>query len=211
MNGKYLKHHIMPSHINITLKIHPSASSAYLNEYLNQCEVKIKEIMTRKQKKTLTYDILDTPSSYEERLQVLKVTQKQMKKGEIWQHMIGTFRGFIDLKKGHTSGLDIVSHTRKIAIELKSRTNTDNSESYSTKIRKLVKFKKDNPDYLCIYANINDATEAKTMRGSVTVKYHNGVQIEHHVGMQFLLFIFGKDTQRIIDFIKTNIDKYKYD
>ena len=33
---------------------------------------------------------------------------------------------------------------------------------------------------------------------------HNGVEIEHHVGYEFLKFIFGQYTEEIIEFLKKN-------
>jgi hypothetical protein len=71
---------------------------------------------------------------------------------------LGSYDGFINLKVGHETGLDILSHTKKIAIELKNRTNTDNSSSKKSNLDKLAKFKKNNPTYICIYANINAKT-----------------------------------------------------
>ena len=55
----------------------------------------------------------------------------------------------------------IKDHTKKIAIELKNRTNTDNASSKKSNLDKLANFKKNNPEYICIYANINADTEKK--------------------------------------------------
>jgi len=112
------------------------------------------------------------------------------------------------LKKGHYTGLDIISHTKKFAIELKNRTNTDNSSSKKSNLDKLAKFKKDNPEYLCIYANINDDTEKKTLQGSIKSIIHNGVEIKHYIGYEFLKFILGDNVAIIVEFVKNTIDKY---
>jgi len=72
----------------------------------------------------------------------LKEKQRQMKIGEIWQEVLGNYNGCINLKIGHETGLDIISHTRKFAIELKNRTNTDNSSSKKSNLDKLAIFKK---------------------------------------------------------------------
>ncbi len=138
----------------------------------------------------------------------LKEKQRQMKVGEIWQETIGNYYEFINLNIGHESGLDILSNTRKLAIELKNRTNTDNASSKKSNLDKLSKFKKENPEYICIYANINADTEKKTLQGSNKTIIHNGVEIEHQVGYQFLTFIFGEKTEEIIEFVKNTIDKY---
>ena len=131
-----------------------------------------------------------------------------MKKGEIWQEVIGNYKNFINFGIGHETGLDILSNKRKLAIELKSRINTDNASSKKTNLDKLSKFKKENPEYTCIYANINADTEKKTLQGFNKKISHNGVEIEHQVGFQFLKFIFGKKTEEIIEFVKNTIDKY---
>ena len=116
--------------------------------------------------------------------------------------------GCVNLKIGHETGLDILSHTKKFAIELKNRTNTDNASSKKSNLDKLAKFKKHNPDYVCIYANINADTEKKTLKGSVSKLLHNGVEIEHQIGYVFIKFILGDDTDIIISFVKNTIDKY---
>ena len=131
-----------------------------------------------------------------------------MKVGEIWQEVLGNYEGCINLKVGHETELDILSHSKKFIIELKNRTNTDNSSSKKSNILKLIKFKKENPEYRCIYANINDSTEKKTLNGYIKKRIHNGVEIEYHVGYEFLTFILGNDTDAIIGFLKQTIDKY---
>jgi hypothetical protein len=138
----------------------------------------------------------------------LKEKQRQMKVGIIWQEMIGNYDKFINLKTGHKTGLDVLSETRKIAIEIKNRTNSDNSSSKKSKLDNISKFKKEHPEYTCIYANINDKTEKKTLRGCNKKINHNGVEIEHQIGYEFLKFIFGDKTEEIIEFIKNTIDKY---
>lgn len=132
-----------------------------------------------------------------------------MKIGEIWQECIGNYYGFINLKIGHDTGLDILSEENKIIIELKNRTNTDNASSKKSNFDNLSKFKKENPEYKCIYANINDSTEEKTLHGFIKKIIHNDVELEHHVGYEFLKFIFGKNTEDIVKFIKNTVGKYE--
>jgi len=179
-----------------------------LSEYFEKMDTIIKNILLRPENDILTYDILDTEKSKKNKLLSLKEKQRQMKVGEIWQETIGNYYEFINLKIGHESGLDILSNTRKLAIELKNRTNTDNSSSKKFNLDKLSKFKKENPEYICIYANINADTEKKTLQGSNKTIIHNGVEIEHQVGYEFLTFIFGEKIEEIIEFIKNTIDKY---
>ena len=179
-----------------------------LEEYFKNVELIIKEILSRPENDELTYDVLDTEKSKKNKLLSLKEKQRQMKIGEIWQKVIGNYKDLINLGIGHETGLDILSNIRKLAIELKNRTNTDNASSKKSNLDKLSKFKKENPEYTCIYANINANTEKKTLQGSNKKIMHNGVEIEHQVGYQFLTFIFGEKTKEIIEFVKNTIDKY---
>ena len=73
----------------------------------------------------------------------------------------------------------------------------------------MAKFKKSNPEYRCIYANINADTEEKTLHGSIKKLLHDGVELEHQIGYEFLKFILGSDTELIIEFVKNTIDKYR--
>ena len=138
-----------------------NTSAFSLTNYLEFLEHAIRKIILRPENDVLTYDILDTEKTKQNKLLVLKEKQRQMKVGEIWQEVLGTYDGFINLKVGHETGLDILSHTKKIAIELKNRTNTDNASSKKSNLDKLANFKKNNPEYICIYANINADTEKK--------------------------------------------------
>jgi hypothetical protein len=176
--------------------------------YFEKIKIIIQNILLRPENDVLTYDILDTEKSIKNKLLSLKEKQRQMKVGEIWQEVIGNYDGFINLKNGHETGLDILSNTKKIAIELKNRTNTDNSSSKKSNFDKLSKFKRENPDYICIYANVNAETEKKTLKGYHKKITHNGFEIEHKVGYDFLTFIFEKNTEEIIEFVKNEIDKY---
>lgn len=179
-----------------------------LRKYCEHLDDSIRNILSRREKDVLTYDILDTEKSTINKLMILKEKQRQMKVGEIWQEVLGNYKDCVNLKIGHESGLDILSHTRKFAIELKNRTNTDNYSSKKANLDKLQRFKLANPDYVCIYANINAETEQKTLKGSVSKLLHNGVEIEHQIGYLFIKFILGDDTDFIIDFVKHTIDKY---
>lgn len=179
-----------------------------LSKYCESLDHSIHNILSRPENDVLTYDMLDTEKSKKNKLTALKERQRQMKTGEIWQEALGTYNGCENLKIGHETGLDILSHTRKFAIELKNRTNTDNASSKKSNLDKLAKFKKHNPDYVCIYANINADTEKKTLQGSIKKLLHDGVEIDHQIGYKFLKFILGDDTDVIIQFVKNTIDKY---
>lgn len=178
-----------------------------LNNYFNEIDQIIFKILSRPSSETTTYDILDTSKSTQFKLIALRETQRQMKIGEIWQEILGKYDGFISLKC-HESGLDILSHTKKIAIELKNRTNTDNASSRKSNFNKLSKFKKQNPEYTCIYANINASTRKKTFKGEIKKIMNEGVEIEQQIGYEFLKFMLNEDTNVIVEFVKNTIDKY---
>lgn len=202
-------------HYSNNSKFHPKKKIIYekacrdkftISKYLKHISKIIKDILSRPQKNDITYDILDTEIIIENKMIVLKEKQRQMKIGEIWQEILGNYNGYINLKNTHESGLDIISYTKKIVIELKNRTNTDNASSRKTNLDKLSKFKKCNPEYTCIYANINDSTKDLTLKGSCKTIIYNGVEIKHYIGYKFIEFVFGKDTDKIIDFVKTCIN-----
>lgn len=179
-----------------------------LSGYFELLSKKIQHILLRPENNVLTYDILETEKSKINKLIALKEKQRQMKVGEIWQVVLGNYKEFIDLTIGDETGLDILSPTKKIVIELKNRTNTDNASSKKSNLDKLANFKKKNPEYTCIYANINANTETKTLHGYIKPIIHNDVELEHHVGYEFIKYILGDDTDTILDFVKTTIDTY---
>lgn len=198
---------IAPSCDEITQK-YVNLGGFSLENYFENIEKQIYKILSRQENEILTFDILDTEKSKRNKLIVLKEKQRQMKIGEIWQEVLGTYDGFQNLKVGHATGLDLLSHTKKIAIELKNRTNTDNASSKKSNLDKLAKFKEANPEYICIYANINADTEQKTKTGLIKKIKHNDLELEHHVGIKFIQFILGENTNDIINFVRNTIDKY---
>lgn len=183
-------------------------NSFNLKKYFELLDNNIKQILLRSEKNTITYDILDTEKSKKNKLIALKEKQRLMKIGEIWQEVLGNYDGFINLKIGHETGLDIISHTKKFAIEIKNRTNTDNSSSKKSNLDKLAKFKKKFPEYTCIYANINANTEKSTYKTSIKKLLYKDVEIEEQIGFVFLNNILGNNTEEIIAFVKITIDKY---
>lgn len=179
-----------------------------MDKYFSKMEIIIHKILNRNEIFTFNFDILNTKKNDEIKLIVLKEKHKQMKIGEIWEEAIGNYDGFIKLKIGNDTGLDIISKSRKIIIELKNRTNTDNHSSRKANMDKLVKFKKENPDYTCIYGLINDKTEELTLKGNHKKIIIDDVEIEIQIGYLFLKNIFGDNLEIILDFLKKTIDKY---
>jgi len=187
---------------------HISRKQFALEHYFETIDVLIKDKLHRKTNNDVTYDILDTPLTSEYKMISLKEKQKQMKIGEIWQIALGNFYGFEDLGIGHETGLDIISHSRKIAIELKNRTNTDNASAKKSNLDKLAKFKKEHPDFLCIYGNVNDQSETKTWQGSIKTIQHNGVILKQYIGISLLNLILENNTVSVINKIKEILLSY---
>jgi hypothetical protein len=179
--------------------------------YLDIITPKIITILSRPIKEFLTYDMLDTEKNKSNKLIALKEKQRQMKIGEIMQTCLGNYDTFIDLGVGHYSGLDIMSAERKIIIELKNRTNTDNASSRKSNLDKLALFKKNNPNYLCIYGCVNDDTEEKTMMGGIKQIVHKDGEIYQYVGDSLLTLILEDNKTIIIDYIRTIITNYYID
>jgi len=173
-----------------------------LQIYLEQIKKEIKDTFAKIDKSIMTYDILDTEKSKQNKLVVLREKQKQIKIGYIWQYILGNYHLFVNLGIGHSSGLDIISYEKKIAVEIKNRTNTDNYSSKKSNFDKLAKYKKEHPEFTCIYGNINAETETLTKRGRVKTIIHNGVEIKQYIGMEFIRYLLGEDTDTIISFVK---------
>jgi len=178
-----------------------------LEQYLVKLEDTITKIIKRVSKTTLTYDIMDTKKLQKNKLIALKEKQRQMKIGEIIQAMLGQYDKFINLGNNHETGLDIISDERKIIIELKNRTNTDNASAKKSNLDKLAKFKIANPEFTCIYGCINDDTEEKTTEGKIEIISHQNVELKYYVGMKLLELVLGEHTNTIIKFVKKLINK----
>lgn len=116
-------------------------------------------------------------------------------------------RSYWKLSGFHKSGLDIISLNRKIIIELKNRTNTDNYSSRKSNFDKLAKFKKENPEYKCIYANINEKTEKATLEGNYKIIIHNDEEIHIYTGFKFLELIFDKNLPLILDYLRAKLNE----
>ena len=178
-------------------------------DYYKKIDDKVIEIFNNDQlnKECTLHDILlnEYITKNNEIIQkAYKLKLVQMKIGLIWQFIIGNYKDFIDLKIGHASGLDIISQSRKIAIELKNRYNSDNASSRLSNYNKLAKFKKINPDYQCIYGIIND----KKKSGIQKIIKHNNVEIIYCSSEKLLDLIFGLEKNKIITQIKIIINNH---
>jgi len=165
----------------------------------------IKNIFEKSKNEDMLDDILlsDYINKNQSSFNIVKnIKQLQMKIGYIWQCVIGDFHGFENLKQGHYSGLDILCKERKFVMEIKNRFNTDNQSSRNYNYNKLLKFKNDNPDYECIYAVIND----RTSEGFDKLFPYKGSHIRYCSGNKLLDLVFGNDKEKIISFVKREIN-----
>lgn len=127
-------------------------------------------------------------------VQMIKVLQ--MKAGQFWQFVAGQLDGWDDLKVGHASGLDLVNHTQKIAIELKNAHNTDNAASRTRNIQKLLDFKSKHNDYRVVYAVVNDhKPQHKKL-------YWKGQYVEYVSSDKLFQLLFGDQYQSCVTLIQ---------
>ena len=144
-------------------------SEFLLSDYYKIITDKITKLFTTNIKKTeeYSYDILYIENNIRDI--ILRDKQLKIKIGYVWQIVLGNYFEFEDLCRDNSAffGIDIVLHSRKIIVELKNRTNTDNSSSRKANLDKLARCKVKYPEYLCIYGLINDSTQKKTEKGSI--------------------------------------------
>lgn len=80
-----------------------------MKEYFDAIENKIKNILDRPYNSVFTFDILNQNNIET----TLREKQLQMRIGEIWQVILGSYKSFLNLNTGHASGLDIISYEKK--------------------------------------------------------------------------------------------------
>lgn len=136
------------------------------------------------------HDIILNDIFKEELIIAHKITFIQMKLGQLYELLAEKYFGFTLVKK-----IDLIHTQRKVASELKSSDNTDNSSSRHRSLEKLLEFKKDNPDYKLYYVCINNTT--KTPQKKV---YDNGIRFL--TGKYALEFLYGKDYVKVIKIIR---------
>lgn len=176
--------------------------------YLIDINNYIYSILNKQQSNIITYDILDSNEIIQSKTIALKLKQYQMKIGNIWQYVLGNYKNYKDLKIGDESGLDIISYKYKIVVELKNRTNTDNYSARKTNFTKLSNYKKNNPDFLCIYGCINEDSKNKTSNGTIKEIIHNNQKIYIYTGYKLLNLILKNDTDRIIKHLQNICSNY---
>jgi len=126
----------------------------------------------------------------------------QMKIGFLWESLFVIEGGFEKLPHG----LDLVNNERKIVIELKNSWQSDRFiyKTYNSRKKtfdKLADYKNQNPEFTCVYANINGRTDVGTNHDF----YHNGQQLYQITGNELLEFIFGEEYLDTIDTVKEKL------
>lgn len=165
----------------------------------------------RETSKVASYDIIMSRVTSDSRTVALEEKHILMALGEAWQFAFGAYEFFENVGcSHHYSGLDLISKKRKIAIELKNRSNTDNSSSKKTNYEKLAAFKSENPEYKCIYGFVNLSTENGTKNGTHQKKQVKGSEIEIMGGMKLFEEIFKKEhVARIIEVLGSCYENWR--
>ena len=157
-----------------------------IHEYKLYVSSQIKKLFRKESNDDILTDIL-LDSFIQQNIETIRITknikQIQMKIGKIWQIAIGSYKNFIDLGEGDKSGLDVVSHKRKVIIELKNRYNASAKKTNYDKIEAFIKV---NPEYTGIYGVLND-------------------KVCYYSGMKLLDYIFESDKNEIIQFLITEV------
>ena len=117
-----------------------------------------------------------------------------MQIGLAWE-LVFTNYGFVR----QTSGIDLINHRRKIAIELKNGYRI-NSIVRREDFRRLRVFKARNSRYMVILSFIND----KTLEGKVRIK--GGVHVMS--GRRFLQYIFKGEQDHIIQYLRRAVRSF---
>ena len=183
-----------------------------IENYFNNLKKAIKILFNKKSDKLNEneFDILDhvTPELIQHLEIELKIKQRQMNYGKIWEKAIGLFPGWEDLGTGHETECDVRKIDNTVICELKNKYNTCNSGSKKDVERKLSNYKMKNPDTMCIWGIINEKKSNKVHKKKYIV---NNVEIIKWQGKDFLTFIFTYKginySNIIINFLKNYISK----
>ncbi len=177
----------------------------YINKIIDD-ELKTLSISNKK----ISFDILDSKEIIEMKKTTLKIKQLQMKIGLIWQKILGNYKNFKDLNIGDDTGLDIINEKEKIIIELKNRTNTDNKSAKTFNYNKLSKFKKNNPEYTCVYGCINENTKKQTHIGKIKIIKNNNQEIFIYTGKELLKLVYKNNIiiNIVLDQLKSKFTEF---
>lgn len=168
-----------------------------MEEYFDIIKPRILDVLNRKRSDKVMSDILLDPIIEKYKKQCKYVKQLQMNIGEIWQIVIGEYKGYKNLGVGHISKMDIYHKKTNTYIELKNRYNTDNSSSRTANYEKMVNIMKKDPDATCIYGIIND----KDQRSSIKEIKYKDYTITIYSGNKLLKYIFGDNYRKVLKYV----------
>ena len=101
-------------------------------------------------KESSGYDLILKDIFHDELIISNYIKRIQMKLGKLYEILAEKFFGFTIVKK-----IDLIHTEKRIALELKSSDNTDNSSSRVRNYEKLLEFQKNNKAYKLYYVCIN--------------------------------------------------------
>lgn len=182
-----------------------------LQDYDDKMSKMIVDILSRPVKeKTVKYGMFTfTEKAKRRKDDSLKEKHREMKEGEICQNLIGNWYLFTNLGNGDPTSLDVRSDQRKIIMEVKNSYNTENDSSKKTNQSKLAKFKKEHPDWMCMYGIINSGKKQNC--GDIWHTFTDGVKIDYYSGECLFDFIFGQDKKHILNHVMSVFAKYDSD
>lgn len=177
-----------------------------ISDYKKAVEQMIHRTLGHSYAKILpSYDPLMMPEEHEARIAHYRSKTINQRHGHVWQRCFGAYPGFRDLgEKG--GGLDLIHHKRRIIVELKSSTNTDNSSSRHKKLSLLAEYQRDNPGwtavYGCVFDHKGNLSSEKRIR-------HDGQWIRVLVGDALFRFLFDDDADMVRDTVVKAVLAYK--
>lgn len=175
------------------------------DEYLVRIKESILFVLNRKRNDTDMSDLLlNVLISDHDKKCCKYVKQLQMNIREIWQIVIGEYKGYKNLRVGHISKMDVYHKKTNTYIELKNRFNTDNSSSRSANYDKMTNIIPDKTA-TCIYGIIND----KNRHGSKKEIVHNGCKLYIYSGERLLKHVFGKQYSEIMKYVINVVKEWK--
>jgi len=156
---------------------------------MQKMEAVIKNILNKDINKKVTKDIILSEFFKNEMLVANKLKIIQMRMGLIYEEL-AKFHNWTKVDK-----IDLVDIDKKIALEIKSSTNTDNSSSRERNYQKLLEFKSKHNNYKLYYVCINYLT--KNPQNKILA---NGITLL--TGEFALQFLYGDNNQNVITTIQ---------
>jgi hypothetical protein len=114
--------------------------------------------------------------------------------GIFYEKLICLFDDFEKINEPTFRRADIISHSRKIILELKTNYSSANADMKSSKFFSLCLLKQRNPTYEVIFGCVNDSNKPK--------QYYNKDGVLILTGDKLLEYLFGAEYYKLKDFLK---------